>query len=52
MPTLATPSIAKEHCNTCLGDRNHDVLHVEQTSWREEVDEQRGIFIEGADTCS
>jgi hypothetical protein len=36
----AAPKI-KAHCNTCGGDRNHDVLHTEQTRW--DNDEQ-GIY--------
>lgn len=26
----------KAHCNTCGGDRNHDVLHSEKTTWEDE----------------
>lgn len=35
----------KAHCNTCDGDRNHDVLHSERTNWDD--DEQA---ISGSDT--
>lgn len=46
-PTVA-PRVSKEHCNTCLGWKNHDVVHEEKTRWQEEIDEEDGIFIEGA----
>jgi hypothetical protein len=35
----------KAHCNDCSGSRNHDVLHSERTSWR---DDEQGIS--GGDT--
>ena len=40
--------IIKAHCNKCLGDRNHYVLHEEKQSWDEEVDTH--IVISGGDT--
>lgn len=30
---MAAPTIRKVHCNTCGGDRNHHVLHVDKTRW-------------------
>jgi hypothetical protein len=35
MPTV------KAHCNTCSGDRNHDVLHSELTTWS---DDEQDIY--------
>ncbi len=35
----------KAYCNNCCGIRNHEILHKEETSWDEEVDEQ--VYIEG-----
>lgn len=29
-------SITKAHCNTCGGDRNHDVLHSEKKDWHDD----------------
>ena len=26
----------KAHCNECAGDRNHEILHVEKSSWHDE----------------
>lgn len=51
-PPLMTDShdssrVFKEHCNTCLGWKNHDVVHEERTRWQEEIDEGNGIYIEG-----
>lgn len=40
-----TPPKTKAHCNNCGGDRNHEVLHMEKTSWD---DEEQGIW--GNDT--
>ena len=37
---MATPTIRKAHCNTCGGDRNHQVLHVDKTRWD---DDESGI---------
>jgi len=34
----------KAHCNTCGGNRNHETLHSEKTSW----DDEGGIY--GSDT--
>jgi len=28
--------ITKAHCNTCGGDRNHDVLHSEKKDWQDD----------------
>jgi hypothetical protein len=33
-------SSTKAHCNSCNGDRNHEVLHTEETSW---ADEDHGV---------
>lgn len=30
------PKKTKVHCNNCSGETNHEVLHVEQTSWEDE----------------
>lgn len=48
MAEATQPKIVKEHCNTCLGWKNHVIAHTEKTSWDEEVD--RGIYISGSDT--
>lgn len=37
----STHNKVKAHCNTCSGDRNHEVLHVEKTVWSEE---EQGIW--------
>lgn len=29
--------ITKAHCNTCGGERNHEILHSEKTSWSDPV---------------
>lgn len=29
-------SVTKAHCNTCGGNRNHEVLHSEKTSWQDD----------------
>ena len=29
-------STTKAHCNTCGGDRNHEVLHSERTTWSDD----------------
>jgi hypothetical protein len=42
-----TEKIIKAHCNTCLGERNHSVLHEEEQLWDEEY--EPGIFIYGGD---
>ncbi|KGH02963.1 DUF4145 domain-containing protein [Comamonas thiooxydans] len=34
-------STKKAHCNVCGGDRNHDVLHSELTTWE---DRNQGVF--------
>ena len=39
-PNPAQPK-GKAHCNKCGGDTNHDVLHREQTSWR---DDEQDIY--------
>ena len=49
MTDASTSPVAKEHCNTCLGVKNHDVVHVEETFWQNELDEQQGVFIQGGD---
>lgn len=36
MPTV------KAHCNTCIGDRNHDVLHSERTTWADDEQDISG----------
>lgn len=28
-------AITKAHCNTCGGDRNHEILHSEKTTWED-----------------
>jgi len=28
-------TITKAHCNTCGGDRNHEILHSEKTTWED-----------------
>jgi len=38
-------SSTKAHCNLCAGDRNHEILHVEETSWQHE-----DYQLEGKDT--
>lgn len=43
-----TASIVKSHCNKCSGERNHIVLHREESSWSEDVDGGRN-FISGSD---
>lgn len=43
----APPRIVREHCNSCLGWKNHLVVHEERTGWTEEVDDRAGIHIEG-----
>lgn len=46
--TGRTPArVVKEHCNSCLGWKNHDVVHEERSDWTEEVDDQPGISISG-----
>ncbi|SHL40034.1 hypothetical protein SAMN05216428_102280 [Nitrosospira sp. Nsp11] len=44
MTTTMIPAVpkGKAHCNTCGGDRNHDVLHTEQTSWHDDEQEIYG----------
>lgn len=39
--------IIKAHCNKCLGERNHYVLHEEDQRWAEEI--EPGLFISGDD---
>ncbi|MEO3430719.1 DUF4145 domain-containing protein [Pelagibius sp. CAU 1746] len=36
--------MTKAHCNACQGDKNHDVLHEETTSWDEEISEYESIY--------
>ncbi|WP_083608101.1 DUF4145 domain-containing protein [Teredinibacter haidensis] len=31
-----TEQVVKAHCNRCSGERNHDVLHSEKTSWSDD----------------
>lgn len=33
---MPVPTSRKAHCNTCGGDRNHHVLHVDKTRWDNE----------------
>jgi len=40
----------KEHCNNCLGHKNHVVVHTESMDWSEPADEEYGIQIGGNDT--
>ena len=40
--------IIKSHCNTCLGERNHYVLHEEKQEWDDEI--EPGLSIYGGDT--
>jgi len=35
----------KAHCNTCGGERNHEILHSERTTWEDD-----DILISGSDT--
>ncbi|MCP4486715.1 MAG: DUF4145 domain-containing protein [Gammaproteobacteria bacterium] len=42
------PEIIKAHCNKCLGERNHYVLHEEKQNWDEEVEPR--IVISSGDT--
>ncbi|EZP82038.1 hypothetical protein BV97_02061 [Novosphingobium resinovorum] len=39
----------KSHCNSCLGVKNHTIIHVEVTRWEEILDEEEGISIDGGD---
>ena len=39
----------KEHCNKCLGWKNHVIVHTERTDWSEEVDGSNGAEIGGGD---
>lgn len=36
-------SSTKAHCNQCGGDRNHEVLHTEKTSWEDEEYGEYGV---------
>jgi hypothetical protein len=45
-----TDMVEREHCNKCLQWNNHAIVHTEKTSWQEELDDQRGIYIEGGDS--
>lgn len=47
--TGAPPSTTREHCNKCLGWKNHVLVHTEKTSWSEVVDEEYGHTIDGGD---
>ncbi len=42
--------VVKAHCNKCLGWKNLQVVHREQTSWSEDLDDQQGVSIYGGDT--
>jgi len=33
---VTSPEHTRAHCNNCGGDRNHEVLHVENTSWSDD----------------
>jgi len=35
--------IVKAYCNKCCGERRHEVLHCEKTTWSEDVDEYHSI---------
>lgn len=39
----------KAHCNKCLGEKNHAVIHIEDTNWEDEIDAAEGIYISGGD---
>lgn len=39
----------KEHCNKCLGWKNHVIVHAEVTNWSDVIDEEYGHSIEGGD---
>lgn len=39
----------QSHCNICLGHKNHKVVHVETTSWKDTIDEYAGYSIDGGD---
>ena len=39
--------ITKAHCNNCGGERNHEILHSEQTSWSDDDHD-----VSGGDTFS
>jgi len=43
------PNVEKAHCNVCLGETNHRVLHKEATKWSEQVDFGQ-YSISGSDT--
>lgn len=38
----------KAHCNKCLDERNHELLHSETMTWNDEIDQD--LVIEGEDT--
>lgn len=40
--------IVKAHCNKCLGERNHKLLHSETMTWNDEI--EQGFVIDGKDT--
>jgi hypothetical protein len=42
--------IEKSHCNSCSGNRNHELLHRESSRWEEVWDQENRISIEGGDT--
>lgn len=42
------PATIRSHCNNCGGERNHAVLHREQTSWDEDLGHGNSIY--GSDT--
>jgi len=44
-----SPQTVKEHCNKCLGWKNHEIMHTEQTDWSEEIDDDRGVCVSGGD---
>jgi hypothetical protein len=46
-PTPET--ICRAHCNRCLGERSHDVLHREEQTWEEPLDEDGHHSIWGGD---
>jgi hypothetical protein len=44
---LSIEKAIKEHCNTCLGWKNHSVVHQEVSNWTDVIDELDGVSING-----
>lgn len=40
----------KEHCNKCLGWKNHTVVYTETKAWDEDLDDDGSVTISGSDT--